>query len=167
MPVYLQYLYFVLVIFLLYRRIKDGIGFQKYSSTKLWAKITLFSVACILTIAISFAKPLSLVGDLAGIIVGFGMMYFATINIRFQRRKNGLYYRTNILVEVTVLLIFFARFLFRFHALYQAIGDAQSIENIENKLLSLNDPYTGGAVLVLCSYYISYFWVVLKKGKHN
>ena len=166
MPVYILYPYLACVMYLLFRRIKDGIGFQQYARNKLWGKIVLFSGASALTIFISITRPVSLIGDVAGIIAGLGLTYLATRNMRFEHRKNGLYYRTSIFVELSVLLLFFARFLFRFYTVYRSVNHVQSEAYLKSKILITNDPYTGAAVLVLCSYYVSYYLVVLKKGKH-
>lgn len=164
---YTQYIVIAIaIIFLVYRRIKNAIGFQQYSRNKLWEKIILFSVGSVLLLAVSITKPLSLVGDLIGIIIGLGLMYLATKNLLFEQKKDGLYYRTHIWVELAILVLFFARFSFRFYSVYQAVGDVQTPEDIKSKLQNINDPYTAGTVLVLCTYYISYFLVVLKRGKH-
>lgn len=164
MPAYIVYPYFAAVLFLLYRRVKNGIGFQKYEKHALLGKILLFSVAAIFSVIMSITRPDPLFGAAAGILAGLGLVYVATKDVQFEIRKDGLYYRTTIWIELTVLLLFFARFIFRFYALYSSLGHLQSIAALQNIIHNTNDPYTAGAVMVLCTYYTGYYIVVIKKG---
>jgi len=155
----------LLVGFLIYRRIQKTIGFQKYTPSRLIFRIVLFSLVVTLILCLTILQPMSLISDLVGIILGLVLVFFAIKNTIFETRSEGLFYRTHIWVELTVLFLFFARLLYRFYNMSLVMGSAQSGERMDTNLNDLRNPLTSAVFFIICTYYIGYFLFILKHAK--
>ncbi len=153
-----------LIIFLIYRRIKRTIGFQKYIPAVMIFRIILFSLVATMVLSFTVTKTTSLIADLAGISLGLTLLYLAVKNTVFEKRQDGLYYRTHIWIELTILILFLARFIYRFYTLFTHVK-SNSPEEMQNSLQNVRDPLTSSVFLVICAYYIGYFAFILKHSK--
>ena len=157
----------LLVGYLIYRRVQKTIGFQKYTKSRLIFRIVLFSLVSTLIMAVTIFNPMALVANLVGIILGIVLVYFAAKNTIFENRGDGLYYRTHIWVELTVLFLFFSRLLYRFYTMAQVMKDADASERMQNRMDDLRNPFTSGVFFIICAFYIGYFLFILKHAKHQ
>lgn len=165
MSTYSHYFIPVLLIILIARKVMRSIGFQKFSKARLIFRICLFSfVACVLLMTAAL-HPFSYLTDLAGALLGAGLLYWSTKHTIFQNRGADLYYRTNIWIEVTIIALFLIRFIFRLPVLIKIFNvEAETLEERKAKIEALRDPYTGALIFILIVYYIGYSAFILKKG---
>ncbi len=157
----------LLVGYLIYRRVQKTIGFQKYTPSRLTFRIVLFSLVSILILSVTLVNPMALLADAVGILLGLVLVYFAVKNTIFENRGEGLFYRTHIWVELTVLFLFFTRLLYRFYTMAQVMGSTQSEEQTRDRLNDLRNPLTASVFFIICTYYIGYFLFILKHAKHQ
>ncbi|HWY36390.1 MAG TPA: hypothetical protein VNX68_17225 [Nitrosopumilaceae archaeon] len=155
----------LLIGFLIYRRVQRTIGFQKYSPNRLKFRIGLLSIIAIVLLVLTFLHPISLISDGLGIILGLVLVYFAIKNTIFDNRVDGLFYRTHIWIELTVLFLFFARLIYRFYQMSVVMEKVHSGEQMSDKLNDIRNPLTAVVLFIMCTYYISYFLFVLKQAK--
>jgi hypothetical protein len=164
-PGYSHYLIPALLVLLVARRVKRSIGFQKFSKARLIIRICLFSFVALMLFGSAALHPISYLTDLAGALVGCGILYWAMKHTIFENRADDLYYRTNIWVEVTVIGLFLIRFFSRIPMFYQALNvKAETLEEKRARIESLRDPYTGALIFILIAYYIGYSAFILKKA---
>jgi hypothetical protein len=155
----------LLVGYLIYRRVQRTIGLQKYTSSRLIFRIVLFSLVAAMILAVNALQPMALISDGVGIILGVTLVYFAAKNTIFENRADGLYYRTHIWVELTVLCLFFSRLIYRFYTMSQVMQNAD--ERMQNRMDDLRNPLTSGVFFIICAYYVGYFLFILKHAKHQ
>jgi hypothetical protein len=155
----------LLVGYLIYRRVQKTIGFQKYTSSRLIFRIVLFSLVSAMILAVTIFDPMALVSDGVGILLGLTLVYFAVKNTIFENRADGLYYRTHIWVELTVLGLFFSRLIYRFYTMSQVMQNAD--ERMQDRMNDLRNPLTSGVFFIICAYYVGYFIFILKHAKHQ
>ena len=145
-------------------RIRRSIGFQKYRVAVPIARI--FVCTLILGIIFTFGflfHPDTIVPDIGGIIAGAGLAFLGVRHAIFEMRKDGLYYRTHMWVEVGILVLFFARLAYRFYDLYGSLGHLPA-EQVASQLRYERDPVTGSIISVFCTYYIGYFIYIASKA---
>ncbi len=163
---YKQLLIPVLLIgFLIYRRIKKTIGFQKYSQGKLIFRIVLFSLVSVLLLALTVFHPISFISDIVGIALGVGLVYLAIKNTKFEQRTDGMYYRTHIWIELSVLLLILGRVAFRLFKMSQVFDKMDELQQNRDALKDISNPFTASIFFILCTYYICYFAFILKKAQ--
>src|ERR1700722_20007063 len=107
-----------LIAFVAFRRIKRSIGFQKFSETSLIIRMVIFGLVALLILFGAIINPMSLVYDGIGIVAGVVLAYIATNHAKFEKRENGLYFKTHIWVEITIIVLFMARLGYRLY-MYQ------------------------------------------------
>jgi len=103
-----------LIVFLIYRRIKRTIGFQKYIPAVIVTRIILFSIVSAIVLFFTVTQINSLIADIAGFSIGLLLLYLAIKNKVFEKREKGLYYRAHIWIELIIMILFLARFVYRF-----------------------------------------------------
>ncbi len=154
-----------LVALILARRIRRSIGFQKYNEPLLIIRIVLFSIISLLFLAFAMLYPMAFVSDGVGIIAGLILAYIATNHAQFEKREDGLYFKTHIWVEIVVIALFLARFVYRIIIVKDMFQPNQSEQDIQNRMQSMRDPITGSVLFAFCTYYIGYFSFILNEGK--
>jgi hypothetical protein len=157
----------LLAVFIIFRRIKRAIGFQKYNHSMFIFRIVVFSIIAFLLLINGLSNPIAYLGDSVGIIVGFGLAYYAIKDTVIEKRTDAIYYRSHIWIELIILLIFFGRIIYRFYLMYTIIENQQSHEQTREALQNIKDPITSGAFFIACSYYIVYFALLLKKSDNE
>jgi len=154
-----------LVTMLIVRRIKRSIGFQKFNETTLIIRMVLFGVIILSILSYAITNPASIVWDVLGIVVGMILAYVATNHAQFEKREDALYFKTHVWVEIAVICLFLARFVYRILILKDMFQPDQSQEDVQAKLQYMRDPLTGSILFAFCTYYIGYFLFILKEGK--
>jgi hypothetical protein len=155
----------VFIAFMLYRRFKRTIGFQKLKRSRLIFRSVLFGLLGGLFLYMGTLHPISFLADAAGLVGGVILSYYAIKHLRFEKRVDGWYYRTHLWIEVGVLVLFLSRIVYRLLSVYmQSSGTypaagADPMQNMEK------DPLTAGIFFLIISYYIRYFIFLLRKEK--
>jgi hypothetical protein len=161
---------FILITLLILRRISRGIGFQKFSSASLIVRMIIFAMVALFILAFDVGyyainSPVSLIPDAISIVAGLVLAYIATNHAQFENRENGLYFKTHVWVEITVIILFLARFIYRVFVLKDVFQPDQDQQDIHNRMKYMRDPASRSVLFVFCTYYLGYFSFVLKEGK--
>lgn len=159
--------YLVIIILILYaiiRRVMRAVNFQKYNKTQLMFRIGLYAIIAFILLAVAILNPISYLYFGIGAALGVGLVYVALKNILFEKRKDGLYYRTHVWVEVALMTIFFGRVAYRFYVIYNS-DVLEAPENMSDKLEYAKDPLIGWVFFLLCTYYIGYYYSVNKMSE--
>ena len=160
-----QYILIILlVVYAIIKRVRRAFYFQKYSKPGLVFKIALFSLISLALLWWATANPIQYMFDLGGLALGIGLVYFGVKHMVMEKRKDGLYFRTHVWVEVAILSIFFIRIAYRFYTIYTEYAGAAPDEVISHKLRYASDPFTGIVFFLLCTYYIAYYTYIYRKG---
>ncbi|MDF2963836.1 MAG: hypothetical protein K0S39_5571, partial [Paenibacillus sp.] len=110
--------FMALIAFMLYRRFKRSVGFQKLTRSRLIFRSVMFTLLGCVFLYLGMLHPINFVADAAGLAAGLVLSYYAVKHLRFEKRPDGWYYRTHIGIEVTVLVIFMSRIGYRLVAVY-------------------------------------------------
>ncbi|MFC3797944.1 hypothetical protein [Cohnella sp. GCM10012308] len=153
----------LLVAFILYRRIRRTVGFQLLRPRRLQIRIGIFSVIGIILIAAGFVHPIVFAADAAGLALGGLLAWFAIRHSIVEKRSDGLYYRTHVVIESLVIALFIGRIAYRF---LFAMQGAQTAANAGGGADSLEqygrDPWTAAIFFILIAYYAGYYLYVLR-----
>jgi hypothetical protein len=155
----------LLLVFLVILRIRRSIGFQLYRESTLIVRMVSFGILIFFLLSGAIIYPMLLIGDGIGIIAGLVLAYIATNHAKFEKREKGLYFKTHIWVEISIIALFLARFTYRFFILKSMFQPHESAEDIQKNMQTMQDPLTGATVFAFCAYYIGYFSFILKEGK--
>lgn len=162
----MQFIFIIaLITLLLVRRIKRSIGFQKFNQTSLIVRMVLFGVVILSILSYAIVNPIALIPDTIGLIAGLVLAYIATHHAKFEKRADGLYFKTHVWVEMTVIALFIARIIYRVLILKDMMQPGQDQQDMQEKMQTLRDPWTSSILFVFCTYYIGYFSFILKEGK--
>jgi len=159
-----------LIIFSIYRRVRRNIGWQKLRQGSMLFRIILFLVIGLIFLAEGVFHPVSLISDIVGILLGSLLAYYSVSLTHFEQREGRLYYRPNIWIGSSVIVIFLARFIYRFYGLYAGgalSGVQQSQTNgAQTAGLMLGNSWTTGLMLIMFAYYVIYYTILVKRQKH-
>jgi Protein of unknown function (DUF1453) len=145
---------------LLYVRIRRSLGFRKFSGLRLLIPIALFLGLMALTFVANAHHTLGWTSASLGAIAGGVLGFLAIRKTEFQTREDGLYYRTHIWIQVTVLGLFLMRMTYRFYEVFVAARSGAS----PSPMQAFQDPLTAGTVCMLLAYNLVYFGFVLRTG---
>jgi hypothetical protein len=156
----------ILVALAIFLRIKRSLGFQQYRPMLAISRITVCVIILLITFGFALRfHPETLLTDAIGVVAGLGTAYLGVWHVKLEERKDGLYYRTHVWVEVGILLLFFVRLAYRFYDIYGTLGNLPP-EKIAGQLRYEKDPITGIIISVFCTYYISYFtYLIIQVNK--
>ncbi|MEK0313297.1 hypothetical protein [Cohnella sp. 56] len=153
----------LLVAFIMYRRIRRTVGFQLLRPRRLQVRIGIFSVIGIILIAAGFVHPIVLAADAAGLVLGGVLAWFAIRHSIVERRADGLYYRTHIVIESAVIALFIGRIAYRLLFAMQSTQDAVNAGGQADTLQQYGrDPWTAAIFFILIAYYAGYYIYVLR-----
>lgn len=147
-------------------RIRHSLGFQLYRPVAAIMRMAVcaFILFLMFSLAIRF-HPETLIYNAGGIIPGLVLSYLGVRHLAIEERKDGLYYRTHVWVEVGILVLFFVRLAWRFYEIYGTMGNLPP-EQIAGQLRYEKDPITGVIISIFCTYYIGYFmYLILQVNK--
>jgi len=154
-----------LIAYSAFRRVMRALNFQKYKQGALLFKVGLYCFVALILLASAALNPMSYLFYLIGAVAGGVLVFIAVKNMIFEKRADGLYYRTHVWVEIAVLVLFFARLIYRFYIMSQVMGvDATDPDAMSKRLQYTRDPFTSFVFFLLCTYYIGYYFYVYKRS---
>jgi hypothetical protein len=156
---------FVIIAFVLYRRVKRSIGFQRFSPKRLKFRIVLFAIVGVILLAVSLIHPILIIADVVGIAAGAVLAYYAIRHFIYEWRDEFLYSRTHIYIESTVLILFLGRVLYRVLAVFTMSQNLVVVQGDNQMTPYTRDPYTVGIFCVILTYYIIYNSFLIRKGE--
>ncbi|MDR6884558.1 hypothetical protein [Bacillus sp. 3255] len=152
---------FLIIGFIIYRRTKRTIGFQRLAKRRLKFRLTLFSLLGIVIFLLGFVHPSHFIGYVIGLAAGAGLGMTAIRHTRFEYRTDGWYYRTHLWIEIAVLVLFLSRIVYRLA--FIALSPDPARMNPADPMQFTEDPLTAGVFFVLVSYYVLYFTYLLRE----
>jgi hypothetical protein len=165
------YLFAVLVVFAVYRRLRRSFGRQPLRPTRMTIRMVLLTVIVCALMPVALRSPQYLGAELAGAALGIGLGFWGAQRTRFLMVGEQLYYVPHTYTGIAVSLLFLGRLVYRIVQVYtaahaqhgpypadpsQAMGPASMVRS----------PLTVGIFLVLAGYYLYYYGWVLWKSKH-
>lgn len=154
----------VLIAFMLYRRFKRTIGFQKLTRSRLIFRSVVFGILGCVFLYMGMVHPINYVADAVGLVGGLVLSYYAVKHLRFEKRQDGWYFRTHIGIEIAVLVILMSRIGYRLIGIYLQAPAAQAAAASSMQDFA-KDPLTVGIFFVLIAYYLRYFTHLLGREK--
>jgi hypothetical protein len=157
-----HYIFAALFIgFIIYRRTKRTIGFQKLSRRRLMFRTIMFGVLGLVILGLGFLHPIFFVADAIGLVGGVALGLVAIRHTRFEKREDVWFYRTHLWVEITVLVLFLGRVAYRM--LFIVSANSPNAMNPNDPSQLAKDPLTAGIFFVIVSFYLLYFVYLLKE----
>ncbi|MDB4865980.1 MAG: hypothetical protein JWR03_313 [Cohnella sp.] len=153
----------VLILFIVYRRIRRTVGSQPFQPRKLKMRVGIFIAVGLLLLATGFLHPILWAADAAGLIVGSALAWFAIRHNQFEWRESNLYYRTHTAIQAIVVALFVGRIAYRFLFVGQQMSNAA--DNQAQMQSYTRDPWTAAVFFVLIAFYIGYYSYILRKGQ--
>jgi hypothetical protein len=160
-----QYIFVALLIgFIIYRRTKRTIGFQKLSRKRLMFRTMMFGILGLVILGLGFLHPIFFVADAVGLAGGVVLGLIAIRHTRFEKREDVWFYRTHLWVEITVLVLFLGRIAYRL--LFIVSASSPNAMNPTDPSQITKDPLTAGIFFVIVSFYLLYFvYLIKEEGK--
>lgn len=159
-----------LLLFSIFRRVRRNIGWQPLELGKLRWRTAIFFIIGLLFLIEGAFHPISLLSDAVGILVGTLLAYYGAGMTRFEQRDNRWYYRPNTWIGSMVIVIFFARLLYRFYEMYLLTksGGLQGAQagSLKNMGYDVGNPWTAGLLIIMFAYYVTYYIYLLRNQKH-
>jgi hypothetical protein len=160
----------VLVVFLIYRRLRRSFGQQPLRPARMSVRIVLLLVVGCLLLPAAFHSVPFMSAVLLGTVAGVSLAMWGVARTRFLRVSNQLYYVPHTYTGIAVSLLFLGRLVYRLvqvygstHAPHPAGADAANQEFTPTSMVQ--SPLTLGLFFVLMGYYICYYGMVLWKSK--
>jgi hypothetical protein len=155
---------FVLIAFVLYRRVKRSIGFQKYSIKGMKIRRVIFVIVGLILLAVGFIHPILFLADAVGIVGGCVLAYYAIRHFVYEWRGELLYTRTHIYIEAAVLILFLGRVLYRVLTVAMLTKSTGAAD--DNQMAQYaRDPITVAIFFVIIAYYLIYYSFLIRKGE--
>lgn len=149
-----------LVMWRAYRRIGRLISRQRFHPTRSWFSVIFFPLLAIVLLAGSYAYPLSMGAELAGIAAGIGLAVYGLRLTRFESQSDGLYYTPNAHIGIALSLLFAGRVVYRMTQLYgSSDGFTQSPPTY------VSSPVTLLIIGTLAGYYAWYGVGLIRKHR--
>lgn len=153
--------------FMLYRRFKRTVGFQKLTPSRFRFRITVFGIIGCLFLYLGFLHPLNLIADGVGLVCGLVLSHFAIKHTQLEKREDGWYYSTHLGVQVAVLLLLVARIGYKLLTMYTMPPEVLAAANADPAQQFTKDPLTVGVFFVLVSFYIRFLLHLLSEVKRR
>jgi hypothetical protein len=160
----------ILVVFLIYRRLRRSFGQQPLRPVRMQVRIVLLLVVGCLLLLAAIRSPTFIAAVLAGIVAGVALALWGAARTRFLRVSGQLYYVPHTYTGIAVSLLFLGRMVYR---LIQVSGTmeaahAPAADSASQGIAAagmLQSPLTLGLYFVLMGYYVCYYSMVLWKSK--
>jgi hypothetical protein len=156
---------FILIGFLMYRRVRRSIGFQKFSPKRMRFRTILFGILGLLIMTMGFIHPILFLADGVGIAIGIVLSIYAMRHFIYEWREGILFTRTHIVIESTVLILFLGRVLYRILSVFVLAKQTGAVTDNNQMAQYARDPLTVGVFCVIIVYYIVYYTFLIQKGK--
>ena len=164
------YLTAILVVFLIYRRLRRSFGQQPLRPARMTVRIGLLLVVGCLLVPAAFRSVAFMSAVLLGTVAGVSLALWGVARTRFLRVSNQLYYVPHTYTGIAVSLLFLGRLVYRLvqvygstHAAHTAGAGAASQTFAPTSMVQ--SPLTLGLFFVLMGYYVCYYSMVLWKSK--
>ena len=164
------YLTAILVVFLIYRRLRRSFGQQPLRPARMTVRIGLLLVVGCLLVPAAFRSVAFMSAVLLGTVAGVSLALWGVARTRFLRVSNQLYYVPHTYTGIAVSLLFLGRLVYRLvqvygstHAAHTAGAEAASQTFAPTSMVQ--SPLTLGLFFVLMGYYVCYYSMVLWKSK--
>jgi hypothetical protein len=158
----------LIILFVMYRRIRRTVGSQPYLPRRLRVRIGIFSVLGLLLLSLGLEQPILWAGDAVGAASGGALAVFAIRHSQFERRESGLYYRTHTGIQLAVVALLLIRVVVRFAKIGSAATDPSADPANPAPMQTMaGDPWTSGMFFVLIAFYITYYLYILHRGKER
>lgn len=158
-----------LILFSIYRRVRRNIGWQPLALGNLKFRTILFFIIGLIFFAEGVFHPISLISDIAGILLGIILAYYGAAATNFEKRERKIFYRPNTWIGSIVTLIFLARFFYRFYGIFSQGGLAAMKNGQTNGLQNIGytagNSWTAGLMLIMFAYYVVYYIFLMRKQK--
>jgi membrane protein CcdC involved in cytochrome C biogenesis len=155
----------ILILFIVYRRIRRTVGSQPFQPRKLKVRVGIFVAVGLLLLATGFLHPILWAADAAGLIVGGALAWLAIRHNQFEWRDNSLYYRTHTAIQAIVVALFVGRIAYRFLFAGQQMSNAG--DNQAQMQTYTRDPWTAAVFFILVAFYVGYYSYILRQGKEK
>jgi hypothetical protein len=164
------YLTAILVVFLIYRRLRRSFGQQPLRPVRMSVRIVLLLVVGCLLVPAAFRSVAFMSAVLLGTVAGVSLAMWGVARTRFLRVSNQLYYVPHTYTGIAVSLLFLGRLVYRLvqvygntHAPHSAGADPANQAFAPTSMVQ--SPLTLGLFFVLMGYYVCYYGMVLWKSK--
>ncbi|MEH7612089.1 MULTISPECIES: hypothetical protein [Bacillaceae] len=156
----------LLLVYRIFKRFRRSIGWQQLNKKRILTSTVIFFIIGALILFQGGLKPIILTSDVAGILIGIGLAYFASIKTNFENRNGAWFYHTNIWISGTVTLLFFGRLVYRIYDIY-SIEKLNGLQNdvLTNRLQSMASGWSAGLMLIMFAYYIVFNLYMIRKEK--
>jgi hypothetical protein len=162
----------ILVVFLIYRRLRRSFGRQPFRPVRMSVRIVLLLVVGCLLLPAAFRSAAFMSAVLVGTAAGVSLALWGLARTRFLRVSNQLYYVPHTYTGIAVSLLFLGRLVYRFilaygnmHAAHPVGADAATAGQAFAPASMLQSPLTLGLFFVLMGYYVCYYSMLLWKSK--
>lgn len=157
----------VLMIFVLYRRVRRTVGFQQLRVRRMTTRTVILICVAILVLLPDLKHPLAIVGAGAGVVIGLVLSFYAARTTVFEQRGNDWFYRPNVWIGVALLALFIARLAVRMFRVFSLSNAVPSGAGSSAQVLAAygSDPWTVTTLLALVVYYVTYTLFLLRKQK--
>jgi hypothetical protein len=164
------YLTAILVVFLIYRRLRRSFGQQPLRPVRMSVRIVLLFVVGCLLLPAAFRSAAFLSAVLAGTVAGVSLAMWGVARTRFLRVSNQLYYVPHTYTGIAVSLLFLGRLVYRLVQVYGNVhsphpAGADAANQAFAPASMVQSPLTVGLFFVLMGYYVCYYSMVLWKSK--
>jgi membrane protein CcdC involved in cytochrome C biogenesis len=159
----------LLIAFILYRRIRRTIGYQKLAQGRMTFRMVALAAVGALMLVAGAARPVVYLYDLVGIAAGIVLAYYAIRTTTFERRGDSWYYRPNAWVGAVLLVLFIGRLGYRLYEDYILFksGSAMYAQGQQPQFTAYyHDPSTTLILFALIAYYVVYYSFVIRNAKH-
>ncbi|HET7922326.1 MAG TPA: DUF1453 domain-containing protein [Gammaproteobacteria bacterium] len=164
-----------LVLFVLYRRFRRNFGRQALRPARLWLRVVILALVCVLLLVSPFRTGMSFLAAAIGAALGIGLGVYALLHTRFESTAQGRYYTPNGYIGLGVTALLLGRLIYRFTVIYPAMHTAvqqtaqQAAQNPHVQVTPFasfqRSPLTLGIYFLLAGYYICYYLGVLQRAK--
>lgn len=126
----------VLLLFIIYRRTRRNIGWQKLNKRKLLVRAFIFLIIGLSLLKVGISHPINLISDFIGILIGSSLAYYGSKKTSFEKRQGDWYFRPNIWIGTAVTVIFFVRLIYRIYSL-ASLEDFSKLQRQANGLQNI------------------------------
>jgi len=160
----------VLVVFVIYRRLRRTFGRQTLSPTRMSIRIALFALIGCSLLPQALRSTAFLGAELTGLVVGVVLAIWGAQRTRFLMYAGRLNYVPHTYTGIAVSLLFLGRLVYRFFQFYtgphaSAAASAADPGHGFTAASMVRSPLTLGLLFVLIGYYVCYYSLVLWKSK--
>jgi len=157
------------LLFVIFRRARTLFTRQKIRPDWLALRLALFAVLGAVILIATLGDPVSLSGDLAGLLAGAAVAWLGLRLTVFERQPDGLYYTQNRYIGLAVFAIFLIRLLYR---LGTGLGTAGTLARPASGGASAavfaqftSDPLTTAVYFLLIGYYVFYYTMLILRSR--